>query len=58
MFFPTHSVPRERSGIAGLYKLIYEEYERTEKYLLKLTRHESLMGDYPQMLYPLIPGSA
>ena len=37
----------EKTPVAGLYKMIFDEYQRTEKYLLKLTRHISLMEDYP-----------
>jgi phosphoenolpyruvate carboxylase len=46
-FFPLTSYLEKDPEFAGLYKMIFDEYQRTEKYLLKLTRHISLMEDYP-----------
>ncbi|MEO5582872.1 MAG: phosphoenolpyruvate carboxylase [Saprospiraceae bacterium] len=46
-FFPLTAYLEKDPEFAGLYKLIYEEYQRTEKYLLRLTRNRSLMEDYP-----------
>ncbi|MBL0109368.1 MAG: phosphoenolpyruvate carboxylase [Saprospiraceae bacterium] len=46
-FFPLTSYLEKDPEYAGLFKIIFDENKRTEKYVLKLTKHKSLMEDYP-----------
>ncbi len=46
-FFPLTSYLEKDPEYAGLYKMIFDENRRTEKYLLLLTKHKTLMEDYP-----------
>lgn len=46
-FFPLTIHLQNDPEFAGLFKTIYDEYIRSEKYVLKLTSHRSLMEDYP-----------
>ncbi len=46
-FFPLTAYLEKDPEYAGLYKMIYEENQRTERFLLLLTKHKTLMEDYP-----------
>ncbi|MFN6944868.1 MAG: phosphoenolpyruvate carboxylase [Cytophagaceae bacterium] len=46
-FFPVTAYLARHPKYGGLWKVIYEEFERTKKYLLKLTGSSDLMGDKP-----------
>ncbi|MEP7267136.1 MAG: phosphoenolpyruvate carboxylase [Saprospiraceae bacterium] len=46
-FFPLTAYLQNDPEYAGLFKIIFEEYNRTVKYILKLTNHKTLMEDYP-----------
>lgn len=46
-FFPLTMYLQSDPEYAGLFKIIYEEYIRSEKFVLKLTGHKYLMEDYP-----------
>ncbi|MDX5419144.1 MAG: phosphoenolpyruvate carboxylase [Hymenobacteraceae bacterium] len=46
-FFPVTAYLAEHPSYGPLWKLIYEEYERTKKYVLQLAGAETLMADKP-----------
>jgi phosphoenolpyruvate carboxylase len=46
-FFPLTAFLAKHPKYGELWKLIYEEYERTKKYVLKLSGNKTLMGDKP-----------
>lgn len=46
-FFPLTAYLSNHSEYGILWNMIYEEFERTKKYLLKLTGQTELMGDKP-----------
>lgn len=46
-FFPLTSVLKKDAEFAGIWKDIYDEFELTKKYVLKLSGHTDLMMDYP-----------
>lgn len=46
-FFPLTAYFREHPSYGDLWNDFYEEYERTKKYVLKLTEKQNLMDDRP-----------
>jgi len=46
-YFPLTEYLSRDSKFSELWNMIYEEYEITKKYLLKLTGNNELMADYP-----------
>lgn len=46
-FFPLTAYLEKDPEFAGLYRIIYDEFKRTQKYVLLLTGHKILMEDYP-----------
>ncbi|HEU0112760.1 MAG TPA: phosphoenolpyruvate carboxylase [Flavisolibacter sp.] len=46
-FFPLTAYLKEHSQYGELWNMIYEEYELTQKYLLKLSGRNELMANYP-----------
>ncbi|RYF86143.1 MAG: phosphoenolpyruvate carboxylase [Chitinophagaceae bacterium] len=46
-YFPLTSYLADDPQYGPLWKMIHEEYERTEKYLQKLSGHTELMQNYP-----------
>ena len=46
-FFPLTAYLEKDPEFSGLYRIIFEEYKRTQKYVLMLTGHKILMEDYP-----------
>src|SRR5690242_6331905 len=46
-FFPLTEYLSEDGKFGEIWNMIYEEYERTKKYVFKLTGHNELMADYP-----------
>ncbi|HNR07513.1 MAG TPA: phosphoenolpyruvate carboxylase [Saprospiraceae bacterium] len=46
-FFPLTAYLETDAEFAGLFRIIYDEFKRTQKYVLLLTGHKFLMEDYP-----------
>lgn len=46
-FFPATAYLAQHPKFGRLYKIIFEEYERTQKMVLRLSGHKELMGDKP-----------
>jgi phosphoenolpyruvate carboxylase len=46
-FFPLTVFLLHHKQFGELWKMIYEEFELTKKYLFKITGHSELMADYP-----------
>lgn len=46
-FFPLTAYLSNHPQYGEIWNMIYEEYERTQKYLLKLTGQNELMSNYP-----------
>lgn len=46
-FFPLTAYLAEDENFGELWMMIYEEFERTLKYLAKLTKNDGLMAQYP-----------
>ena len=46
-FFPITEYLSKDEKFGGIWNMIHEEYEITEKYLFKLTGNNELMADYP-----------
>ncbi len=46
-FFPLTAFLRKEENFAEIWKLTYEEYELTQKYVLRLSGNTELMADYP-----------
>ncbi|MFL5741688.1 MAG: phosphoenolpyruvate carboxylase [Flavisolibacter sp.] len=46
-YFPLTAYLSNHPEFGELWNLIYEEYDRTEKYLFKITGKNELMADYP-----------
>ncbi len=46
-YFPLTEYLSKDSKFSEIWNMIYEEYERTKKYVFKLTGHNELMADYP-----------
>ena len=44
-FFPLTSFLLHHKKIGEIWKMIYEEYELTKKYLFKISVHSELMAD-------------
>ncbi|MGN6601638.1 MAG: phosphoenolpyruvate carboxylase [Ginsengibacter sp.] len=46
-FFPLTEYLSKDGKFSEIWNMIFEEYERTKKYVFKLTGHNELMADYP-----------
>lgn len=46
-FFPLTAFLADDERYGYIWRMIYEEFEKTKKYLLKLSGHSELMEDYP-----------
>jgi phosphoenolpyruvate carboxylase len=46
-FFPLTAFLSKHAHFAGIWQMIYEEYELTKQYLSRLTGNTQLMADYP-----------
>jgi phosphoenolpyruvate carboxylase len=46
-YFPVTAYLSSDERFGEIWKMIHEEYILTKEYLLKLSGHETLMGDYP-----------
>ena len=46
-YFPLTAFLSKHSHFAGIWQMIYEEYELTKQYLSRLTGNTQLMADYP-----------
>ncbi len=46
-FFPLTAFLADHPVYGEIWKMVFEEYELTKKYVLKLSNKSELMGDYP-----------
>jgi phosphoenolpyruvate carboxylase len=46
-FFPVTAYLASHKQFGEIWQMIYDEYELTKQYLLKITGHTELMMDYP-----------
>jgi phosphoenolpyruvate carboxylase len=46
-FFPLTAFLSEHPVYGEIWNMIYQEYERTKRYLFRLSGHTELMADYP-----------